>query len=133
MDSCKGKENCILPQEITMWDSLGSTRKKEEEYIIGQVRKAMFTKESSKLASAMDEEPFGGVTEVGTKVSLETGCKVDGEPCIEKVEIASIKEIGITACLMEKELSTSRMAKDTREPSNKTSSMDRASFTKMTQ
>jgi hypothetical protein len=133
MDSCKGKGSCTSQLEITIWENLGSIRKKEEVYITGQGNRAMFIKDSSKRVNAMAEELFGGATEAGMKVNLGMECKVDGVPYTERVETVNMKVIGIMECLTGRELNTSRTGKDIKEHSNKINSMAKVYFTKTTQ
>jgi len=71
MGNWKDKENCILQLEIIMLDNLGSTKRKEEEYIIGLERKVTCMRDNSKEEKGMDEVHFGGVMEVGMRDNLE--------------------------------------------------------------
>lgn len=113
--------------------NLDLIKKKEEVFIIGQERRATFIRVSLKQARGTVEGPFGGVMEAGMKESLGTVYKVDGEYCIERVEIGNTKETGITECSMVREPNISRTVKDMKELLNKINSMDRAYSTKMTQ
>ena len=78
MGNLRGRDNYILPQEIIILDNLDLIKNKAAEYIIGLVKRAMFTKVSSRLVREMEREPSGGVMEVGIKGNLETGYKVGG-------------------------------------------------------
>lgn len=126
MANFRVKESFISQQVIIIWVNLDLIKKKEGEFITGLVNKAMFMKDNLKLVSVMGVELFGGVTEAGTKASLEMGFKVGGEFCTGKEATANMKEIGIMECLMERVLNTSKTARDTRVHSKKISSMVRA-------
>ena len=108
-------------------------KKKEEEFIIGLEKKAMFTKVNSRLENAMVEVLFGGLMEVGMKVNSEMVCKVGGEFFTGKEDIANMKVTGITVCLMEKGHNTFRMENAMKAHSSKTNFTEKAFFTKMTQ
>lgn len=131
MGNLKAKENCTLLPETTILGSLDLTKRKEEEFIIGQERKAMCIKASSKLENGMVEVLFGGQMEVGMKVNLETAYKADREFFIGKVDTASMKATGTMVCLMVKEHNTFRMGSVMKVHSKKISFMEKASFTKM--
>lgn len=133
MDNSKVRDSFISQQGIIIWVNSDSIRSKEGESTIGQENKVMFMKDNSRQGSVMGAELFGGAMEVGMKVNLETESKVDGEFSIERGETGNTKEIGTMACLMVREPSTSKMDKDTKAHSKKTSSMEKAYFTKMTQ
>lgn len=81
----------------------------------------------------MVEAHFGGLMGAGMKVNLEMEFKVVMEFCIEMEDMLSMKVLGIMECLMEKELSISRMAKNTKDLLKKTNSMEMEYFTKMIQ
>ncbi len=133
MDNLKAKESCTLRPEITTQASLDLTKKKVEESTIGLEKKVTFMKASSRLESVMAEVLFGGLTEAGTKENSEMVCKADGEYFIGKEDIANLKVIGTMACLMVKARNTFRMVNVMKVLSNKTSSTEKACFTKMTQ
>ena len=132
MGNLRGRDNYILPQEIIILDNLDLIKNKAAEYIIGLVKRAMFTKVSSRLVREMEREPSGGVMEVGIKGNLETEYKVGGGFCIVKEDIDNTREIGIMECLTEKEYSIFRTVSAMREPSNKTNSMEKEYSTKTT-
>jgi hypothetical protein len=133
MDSSKVKDSFISQQEIITWVNLDSIRSKEGESTIGQENKVMFMKDSSRQVSVMDAELFGGAMEAGMRANLETESKVDGEFSIGREETGSTKEIGITECSTVRVPNTSKMDKDTKAHLKKTSSTEKAYFTKMTQ
>lgn len=132
MDNLRAKANYILPLEIIILDSLGLIKNKAAEYIIGLVNRVTFMKESLKLVREMERELFGGAMEVGMKVNLEMDYKVDGEFYIVKVVIVNTRATGIMVCSMEKGYNTFRTASGMRVPSNKTNSMEKVYFIKMT-
>ena len=133
MGSSKDKENSILQQGIIILASLDLIRRKEEEYILGQEKKVMFTKENSKLEREMVEALSGGQMVAGIKGISEMEFKADGEFFIEKEGTENTKVTGTTECSMVKAHNTFRMAKDMKALSNKTSSMEKAFSIKMTQ
>ncbi len=130
MGSFKAKDNSISPQEITILVSLSSIKRKEEEFIIGLANKVMFMKGSLGQGSEMDEEPFGGVMEAGTRATLRMEFRADGESSTEKGEIVSTKEIGITECLTAKVRNISKTVKDTKAHLRRINSMVKAYSTK---
>ncbi len=74
--------------------------------------------------------PSGGQMEVGTKDNFEMECRVDLEFCIEMEGILNMRGLGIMECLMEKELSISKMGKSMKDLLNRTNSMVMGYFIK---
>ena len=133
MVSLKAKENSTLQLETTILASLDLIRSKEEEFITGQEKKAMFIKDNSKQEKEMVEVLSGGQMVAGMKEISETVCKVDGEYSTDKEAIANMKVTGITACLMAKGHSISKTVNDMKAHSSKTNFTEKVYFTKMIQ
>jgi len=110
MGNWKDKENCILQLEIIMLDNLGSTKRKEEEYIIGLERKVTCMRDNLEMV-----------------FRVVTGC------FLEKEDINSMKVIGIMECLMEKGFNFSRMVSDMRETLSRINSTETVCFIRMIQ
>lgn len=108
-------------------------KKKVEVYTLGRVKKVMCIKESSKEEKEMARVLSGGQMAVGMKGSSEMESKVDGEYSSDREVTDSTKVTGIMACLMARELSTSRTDKDMKVLLRKISSMEKECFTKMIQ
>jgi len=104
--------------------SSDSTKKKVGVYTTGLVSRATCTRVSSRRVSVTVRVLFGGAMEVGTRDNSETVCKVVGECCSDRVGISSTRVTGIMGCLMARVLSISRMDKDMKECSRRTSSME---------
>lgn len=81
----------------------------------------------------MEEEPFGGLMEVGTKDNSEMESKAGMVFFIVKEGTESMKDLGIMECSMGREFNISKMDKNTKEPSKKINSMGKEYSTKMTQ
>jgi hypothetical protein len=133
MGNSKVKVNFISQQGIIIWASSGSIRKKEEVYILGLANRATFTKENSRQERGMVKERFGGAMVVGMKETLEMEFKVDGVFSIVREESDSMKETGITACLMVKGPNNTKTANATKAPSKRINSTVKEFSTKMTQ
>lgn len=102
-----------------------------EDYINGQGSNRIFIKDNSSKVKEMEEEPSGGLMEVGTKDNLGMEYKVDMEYYIEMVAMLNMKDLGITVCSMVKVLNSSRMVKNTKDLLNKISSMEMVYFIRM--
>lgn len=70
--------------------------------------------------------------EAGMRGNSATECKVAMEFCIATVAMSNTRAPGITACLMERVSSISKMAKSMKGHSRRTSSMGMEFFTKTT-
>ena len=81
-------------------------------------------KDSLKEEKGMEGEHFGGLMEVGTRVSLSRDFKVEKECYSGMVGIRNLKVFGIMGCLMEREFSISRMVNDMKEHLKKINSME---------
>ena len=106
------------------------TRNKVEASTLGQARKAMYMKVSSREANVMEKVLFGGLMAVGIREILEMECNQVGEYCIVKVDTDNTREIGIMVCLTVEGLNISRTANDMRAHSRRTNSMARAYSTR---
>lgn len=132
MASWKDKDNCTLQLETSILVNFVLIKNREEVFIIGLVKKVMFIKVNSKVEKEMEEEHFGGVMVAGIKVNLGMEYRVDGEFYIEKVDIKSTKDIGITVCSMAKALNFSKTDNVTKVPLNRINFTVMVFSTKMT-
>lgn len=119
-------------QETTTLASSDLTKRKEEVSTPGRERRATCTKESLREVREMEGAPSGGRMAAGMKGISEMECSQDGECCIVKAGIKSIRAIGTTACLTARAPNIFRTARDTRALSRRTNSTETAFFTKMT-
>lgn len=97
--------------------------------ISGQVRSRIHTRDNLKEEKEMEGAHFGGLMEVGTKVSLRRDFKVEKEFCSETGDIKNLKVSGTMGCLMVREFNTSRMDKGTKEPLKRTNFTEMEYFT----
>lgn len=123
MASWKEWESYIFQVETTTSGSLNSIRRMAEGFINGQANNRISMKESSSKEKEMEEARSGGLTVVGMKDSLEMASKVDMECYIGMEAMSSMKAPGITACLTEKELNSSKMGRNTKGHLRKINSM----------
>ena len=131
-DNLKEWENSIFQVETTILANLSLIKKMAEACTSGQAKSPTSMKVSSWKARGMEEEHFGGLTEVGMRASLGMGFRVDLEHCIEMEDTNSTRVIGTTVCLTARGFNTLRTVRSMRARLRRTSSMETEYFTRTT-